>query len=125
MCSIICSATSAWSLTYLTKLSSLKCKDNYFQKSLKEAGPSEDMGVRDLLDFQTARKSENLPKKGFVRFYRMYVFYSSILVLENTKCTKHQKNPMRAGEALCSAVIPVSRRALWRSRERARAVLQC
>lgn len=82
MCSVIHSATSAWSLTYLTKLSSLKCKDNYFQKSQKKAGPLEDMGVRVLLDFQTVNKRENL-RGGFVRYYRKYVFYSSGFVLEN------------------------------------------
>lgn len=91
MCSVICSATSAWSLTYLTELSSLKCKDNYFQQSLKGAGPLENMGVGDLLDFQTVRKSENLRKEGFVRFYKKYVFYRSVFVLEEKKPTTQQE----------------------------------
>ena len=102
MCSIICSATSAWSLTYLTELSSLKCKDNYFQQSLKGAGPTENMGVRDLLDFQTVRKSENLWKEGFVRFYKRYVFYRSVFVLEEKKPPTLQEIPWGQGNTWLS-----------------------
>lgn len=98
MCSVICSATSAWSLTYITKLSSLKCKDNYFQKSQKGAEPLENMGVRDLLDFQTVRKSENFRKEGFVKSYRKCVFHSSVFVLEEETSTTQQEIPRGQGE---------------------------
>ena len=104
MCSVICSATSACCLTYLTKLSSLKCKDNYFQKSLKKAGPLEDMGIRDLLDFQTVSISEKSPKRGISEILQEVCVLHSGLVLENEKSTLCHEIPP-GQEACFSAVI--------------------
>lgn len=104
MCSVICPATSACCLTYLTKLSSLKCKDNYFQKSLKKAGPLEDMGIRDLLDFQTVNISEKSPKRGISEILQEVCVLHSGLVLDNEKSTISQETP--PGQEVCfSAVI--------------------
>lgn len=76
----------------------------------------EDMGVRDLLDFQTVRKSENSQEEGFVRFYRKYVFYSSVFCLRGQEIYK-SGNPMRAEEAFSLAVTPGIQRALRIFRE--------
>lgn len=103
MCSVICSATSACCLTYLTKLSSLKCKDNYFQKSLKKAGPLEDMGIRDLLDFQTVSISEKSPRRGISEILQELCVLHSGLVLENEKIYYLSGNPTRAGSMLFSS----------------------
>lgn len=75
------------------------------------------MGVRDLLDFQTVRKSENPQEEGFVRFYRKYVFYSSVFCPRGQEIYK-SGNPMRAEEAFSLAVTPGIQRALRIFRER-------
>ena len=71
---------------------------------MKKAGPLQDMGIRDLLDFQTVSISEKSPKRGISEILQEVCVSHSGLVLENEKSTMCQEIPPWQ-EACFSAVI--------------------
>lgn len=99
MCSIIFSATSAWFLPDLTKLSSLKCKDNHFQKSSKAAGSLMTWVLQKGLSFRQCeqQKKGNSPKHGPMRFFGEYVSSSLNFFLRVQETYYISENLLRSG----------------------------